>query len=187
MRKLYLVKHARPEIVPGVPAKDWLLSEEGREASSRLAGHFSSTEIKRVAASLEPKALETGRILAERLGVPFSTVPNLHEHRRESTEWVADKRRWEGMIRDFFRHPFELVFGEETADAAHSRFASAVQNVMNAVSGDAIIACHGTVITLLVARANQLDELEFWKRLGLPSVVEVEWPGLRLLDVIEQV
>lgn len=200
MRNLWLIKHAQPEIVSGLPAKDWKLSAEGYRQSERLAerlvkphsgpasaGTQRDAELEQVVASLEPKAYETGRILAQRLGIPFSSAPDLHEHRRESTEWIAERARWEALVKRFFDFPTELVFGEETADEAHSRFSQAVRAVMDQTRGNIAIAAHGTVISLLVARANGLDGFELWRRLGLPSAVLVEWPGLRLMRVLERV
>lgn len=185
MRRLYLIKHARPEIVAGAMAKDWLLGEQGQRQAEQLAAYFADKALALVVVSQEAKARETGRILAEKLGLPFSTFPGLHEHRRESTQWVADTARWEAMVQDFFAHPDELVFGEETAHQAHDRFAGAIAELMNQTQGDLAVACHGTVTSLLVSRANGLEPFELWKRLGLPSVVALEWPGLRLLEVLE--
>ena len=175
-----------PEVVAGVPAKAWLLGEKGWAQAEKLAEYFADKPLAAVVGSLEPRALETGRILAEKLGLPFPTFPNLHEHRRESTQWVADTARWEAMVQDFFNRPTELVFGEETADQAHWRFAKAVSQVMDQTQGDVAIACHGTVISLLVGRANPIEPFDLWKCLGLPSVVTVEWPGLPLVDVAER-
>lgn len=185
MRKLYLIKHALPEIMAGVPSRDWLLGAKGQRQAEQLADYFADKAPALVVVSQEAKARETGRILAEALNLPFSTFPGLHEHRRESTAWVADTARWEGMVQDFFRCPGELVFGEETADQAHQRFATAIAELMNQTQGDIAVACHGTVISLLISRANGLEPFGLWKRLGLPSVVVLEWPGLRLLEVLE--
>ncbi|HEU4743187.1 MAG TPA: histidine phosphatase family protein [Meiothermus sp.] len=132
--KLWLVKHAQPEIVAEVPAKDWKLSAEGSRQSECLAERLRDAGLEQVitslepkAHSLEPKAHQTGRILAERLSIPFSSAPDLHEHRRESTEFIGEHARWEEMVREFFASPDQLIFGEETADEAHRRFSRAVR------------------------------------------------------------
>ena len=36
MKPLLLVKHSVPEIVEGMPAREWVLSEEGRERARKL-------------------------------------------------------------------------------------------------------------------------------------------------------
>jgi hypothetical protein len=45
---------------------------------------------------------------------------------------------------------------------------------------------HGTVITLFAAQHAGVAALPFWKRLGMPAIVIVSLPELRLLEVIEQ-
>jgi hypothetical protein len=42
-------------------------------------------------------------------------------------------------------------------------------------------------MTLLIARANGLDPVPFWKSLGLPAFAVLSLPGLRLLEVVENV
>ncbi len=188
MPRLFLIKHAKPKIVAEIPAKDWLLSDEGREASVRLAGILKTSDISWVVTSTEPKAQETGRILAVELGLPYSSEPDLHEHARASTLLIPDLHQWQALVQRFFAKPAELVFGEETADQAHSRFATALKAAMGKYPGQSLaVVAHGTVISLLVSRANDTDGFALWKRLGLPSVVEVEWPNLRLIRVIEEV
>jgi broad specificity phosphatase PhoE len=58
---------------------------------------------------------------------------------------------------------------------------------MDQIRGNIAIVAHGTVISLLVAAANGLDGFELWRRLGLPSALLVEWPGLKRVRVLEQV
>jgi len=49
------------------------------------------------------------------------------------------------------------------------------------------IVAHGTVMTLLVAAANQLDPLVFWSRLGLPAYVVLDLPDYRMREIVERV
>lgn len=186
MPRLFLIKHAKPQIVAEVSAKDWRLSDEGREASARLADHLRDFGITWVVTSTEAKAWETGLILAEKLGLSCSSEPNLYEHARASTQWISDPQEWHSLVERFFAQPTDLVFGEETADGAHSRFATALrETVMKYPNQSLALVAHGTVISLLVSRANQLDGFGLWKRLGLPSWVEVEWPSLYLKAIGE--
>src|SRR5687768_5455394 len=84
MRKLILVKHAPPEVVPGVPPEQWALSEKGRGLCAPLADALAPHEPTVVVSSEEPKAAETARLVAERLSVPWKTSPGLHEHDRSN-------------------------------------------------------------------------------------------------------
>lgn len=186
MRRLFLIKHALPVIVPGTPAHLWELSEEGREQALRLASLLALRDLSCVVASEEPKARDTGRIVAEKLGVPFFSYPGLHEHPRATVPYGSTAEFANG-VRAFFARPSELVLGEETADQSHSRFRDAIQEVMQQSAGNVAVATHGTVITLLVARANGLGEFSFWGTLGLPALVEVSWPELKLVGVTKKI
>ena len=42
-------------------------------------------------------------------------------------------------------------------------------------------------MTLLIARANRLDPIPFWKSLGLPAFAILSLPDLKLLEVVEKV
>lgn len=187
-RRLFLIKHGRPRVVPELPARQWTLCDEGLRQSERLAQWFKAHLPTQVVSSLEPKARETGKVLASRLKLPFSPAPNLHEHQRENEPYFPDAAQFEARLRDFFAEPSRLTFGEETADQAHSRFAQAVKKVMEEyLIDDVALVAHGTVITLLVSRANGLSPFPLWKALGFCGVIEVEWPSLKLVRVMERI
>lgn len=181
MRKLFLIKHAKPNIQPDTPAHQWLLSAEGYEQSKQLAWQLTNQGISWVAASDEPKASETGHALAQALGVRFGIAPNLYEHRRTRVRFEKSQERFEAAVWGVFRHPSEQVYGDESADEAHRRFAAAVTDVMINQRDTGAIVAHGTVIALLVSRANGIQPFPFWKALGFLGVVELEWPSLKLI------
>jgi broad specificity phosphatase PhoE len=188
MRKLILVKHSLPEIVSDLPANQWRLSDTGRLRCKRLAERLATYNPDVIVASLEPKAAETGRIVASRLGKPFETAENLHEHDRSNVRLFDTKEQFEARVASFFENPQRLVFGRETADDAHRRFAEAVAGVIGKYpSGNLAVVTHGTVMTLLVARAVGLAPFPFWKQLGLPSFVVLSLPKFDLLTVVENV
>jgi broad specificity phosphatase PhoE len=187
-RRLILVKHALPDIVAGVRASEWHLSDKGRRRCLPLAERLAAYQPTVVISSEEPKAVETGQIVAERLGLPCETTPGLHEHERPTIGFLGTHEQFVAQAVRLFEHPGELVFGSETADQAHARFAAAVAAVLaQHPDGNPVIVSHGTVITLLIARANGLDPVPFWKSLGLPAFAVLSLPGLRLLHVTENV
>lgn len=183
-RKLILVRHSQPEILPDVPARQWQLSDMGRRRCRVLADHLAPYEPGVIVASLESKAISTARIVAEILGTPLEIAPDLHEHDRRNVKFHADEEGFESQVISFFQHPDSLVFGSETADEAHSRFASAVDDVVaHHPTGNLVVVTHGTVMTLFVSRAAALDPVAFWRALGLPSFAVLALPGSELLDV----
>lgn len=173
MSRLVLVKHAMPAIDEDRPSKLWPLSEEGRAAAARLAEKLRGLGPARVAASTEPKAADTGRIIAGTLQAPIVFDDDLVETHRETVGWLP-RIEVEAAIEGLFRRPTELVYGEETGDAAHARFAAAVERARAAAPiGATIIAAHGTVISLWVSRRLGVDPMSFWRSLPLPGAVVV--------------
>ena len=188
MRKLILVRHSLPEMVPDLPANQWRLSDTGRLRCKRLAERLAAYDPDVIVASLEPKATETGRIVANILGKPFKTAVNLHEHDRSNVTPFDTKQQFKAKVARFFENPQRLIFGRETADDAHRRFAKAVTDVIEKYpNGNLAVVTHGTVMTLFVARAAGLEPFSFWKRLGLPSFVVLSLPEFSLLTVVENV
>src|SRR5262249_23572282 len=162
---------AMPQIDPAAPSKEWRLSAEGWGTASRLAHKLAAFGPGRVVASPEPKATDTGRVIAEAIDWPFAIEPGLAEHSRD-TRGVPPQDEVEAKIERLFGEPSALVYGEETADAAHARFAAAIERHRGA---DTLMAvCHGTVITLWVSRRFGLEPMAFWRRLGLPCAVVID-------------
>jgi broad specificity phosphatase PhoE len=187
-RRLILVRHSLPEYVTGVPASQWRLSAEGRRRCEQLAGQLAGHHPATIITSKEAKALETGQIVAEVLGLPLESVEDLHEHERGAVTDLGGQDEFRAQVAHLLEQPGELVMGYETADQAHARFAAAVARVVaQHPSGNVAIVSHGTVMTLFVARANQVDPVPLWRSLGLPAFVVLSLPGMDLLEVVESV
>ncbi len=195
-RKLILVRHSAPQMVVGVPASQWRLSDEGRRRCEALAERLAAYDLAMIVASTEPKAIETGQIVAEALNLPFETAPGLHEHERGVVQTLGSREEFQTQVARLFERPSELVLGHETADQAHARFAQATTHVVeehpsgnpSSPSGRSLaLVSHGTVMTLFIARTNGLDPIPFWKSLGLPAFAVLSLPGFHLLEVAESV
>jgi len=173
-KHLILVKHSSPEIVEGVPAREWHLSDDGRVHARELAGKLIPYQLEVIVSSVEPKARETASILAENLGLEFHVVDGLHEHDRSRSPYYS-KDEFQNLVREFFARPTELIFGNETASEALMRFRQAVDIVLNSHHEQNIIAVsHGTVISLYVSWLIGCDGYDLWKELGLPSFVALD-------------
>ena len=187
-RRLILVRHSLPEFVAGVPASQWRLSAEGRRRCERLAGQLVAYDLAAIVTSEEPKAVETGRIVARILDLPCESAPGLDEHDRGVVKAIGGQDEFRAQVAQLFGRPAELVMGYETADQAHARFATAVNRlVAEHPSGNLAIVSHGTVMTLFIARANHLDPVPFWRSLGLPAFVVLSLPGQGLLELVDSV
>ncbi len=183
---LILIRHSQSQPQPERPASQWPLTAEGRRRCIALAERRGAYALSLIVTSRERKASETGALVAARLALPTAVADGLHEHQREHVGWLSNSA-FEQAVSAFFTQPNELVFGEETADQAGARFDAAVRDVLAAHPDQTVaIVSHGTVMTLFVAQHAGVTGLPFWKRLGMPAIVVLSLPDLRLLDVIEQ-
>jgi len=185
VRKLHLVKHSLPVIDPHEQSSKWRLGPAGSRLAVLVAERLAAADVDAVFSSTEPKAEETGRIIADRLGAPFATAAGLQEQARDAVGWLDSPDAFETAVSMLFAEPDKPVFGDETANQAKARFTAALEQVMSAETGDVAVVSHGTVITLYVAGANHLEPVRLWKQLGLPSLVTVEWPSGNLLEVVD--
>lgn len=187
MRELILVKHAPPEVVPGVPPERWVLSEKGRALCVPLADKLAAHEPAAVVSSEEPKAAEPAQLVAERLGVPWRTAPGLQEHDRSNVPHLPS-REFISMVELFFRHSAELVLGRETADAARERFEAAVRQVVaDQPAGNVAVVSHGTVIALWLAGRQRRTAFDVWRAMGLPSYAVLTLPALELKESVDRI
>ena len=178
MSKLILIKHSQPQIDPFISSREWHLSQEGQLRCKPLADKLATYAPEVIVSSTEPKAIETARIVAERLDKPFEVAQGLHEHDRSNVPFYSPQV-FEQAVATFFQKPDELVFGRETALQAQQRFSQAVERVLAKYRDETVaIVAHGTVITLFVAAHNEIEPFAFWKRLGLPALVVMERVGL---------
>ncbi len=182
MPKLILIKHAPPQVVPGVAPELWTLSEKGRALCVPLAAALAAHQPTVIVSSEEPKAAETAQIVAERLGIPWRTAPGLHEHDRSN---VPHMRSGEfiSLMELFFRKPKELVLGRETAEQAKSRFTVAVRGVADTASNaNVAVVSHGTVISLFLQETERRTPFETWRAMGLPSYAVLGLPSWELIE-----
>jgi broad specificity phosphatase PhoE len=185
--ELILVKHALPEIVPDIPARSWRLGDEGRARSVRLATCLLKHRPDVVVTSDEPKAIETGEIIARTLGIRLRHAAGLHEHDRSTARYLGEDD-FQQTMESFFRVPDTLLFGSETANQARDRFGRAIVQVLAAFPDETVaVVSHGTVMTLFVSDIEGIEPFPFWKRLGLPSFVVLDRTSLRLKLAVDTI
>lgn len=182
MAKLVLVKHAQPRMLAEVNAQRWTLSEAGRASCGWLAAAFEREGVRRVYSSLEPKALETAALAAAALGLDVRPRDGLGENDRTGLPFATQEVH-AARFHAFFDEPAKVSMGTESADAAHARFSAAVRRAVQESDGETLaVVAHGTVITLLISRANGLAPYPLWESLRLPSYVALDpdtlaWDG----------
>jgi len=186
MSFLILVKHSLPVIDPKVPAAYWELSDKGRQRCIPLAAALAVYHPGRVITSREPKAIETGQIVASRLNLPCTPVGDLHEHRRLTLPF-ASRPEFEAGIAQFFAEPDQLVLGEETAVQAATRFGQAIRALIAHFPQETLILIsHGTVISLFYQYVLEADPFPLWRKLGLPAYLVFSLPELDLIEIVAE-
>src|ERR1051325_10745026 len=102
MRKLILIKHARPEVLPAAPSRDWTLSDAGRESCKFLSARLEPLKPDLFITSDEPKAIESGALVADILKKPVRAAEDLHEHDRSNVP-LMDTREFLAQMAIFFK------------------------------------------------------------------------------------
>lgn len=183
MAHLLLVKHALPDIKPGVDAKHWLLGEKGRQQSLLLAERLRPYRPAVVITSNEPKAAETGHIVADVLSLPCRAAPGLHENDRGGFPYFEDLNDLEAALKTFFDESDKRVIGRESAHEAQQRFVQAIEAALEPHPGhDVAIVAHGTVNTLFVVAHNPVVSFDLWKAWPLGGFAVLSRPDFGLLE-----
>ena len=187
MRHLVLIKHARPQVDPAITSEEWRLGKEGTDGAARLIDPLRRFSFDRIYSSNEPKAAQTAQILADGFDKTVKPVADLREHDRRNVPHM-DSREFISHVALFFRDPARLVLGNETADRAYARFAAAVDAIVQREStSDVAIVAHGTVISLFAHRRANQEPFALWRAMGLPSLIVLEIPTWRVIELIERV
>ncbi|MEJ2747587.1 MAG: histidine phosphatase family protein [Anaerolineae bacterium] len=180
-RKFLFIRHAAVAVNPAVPAREWSLSSDGRSRAGLLASQLIPHNPTRIITSDEPKAQETGQIIARELEIPWQTARNLQEHDRQRAPFFTSQEAFETAVARFFHNPGELVLGNETANQTFTRFDTAVHHLLTAYPDDTLaIVTHGTVLTLFLAHYNNFDPIPFWQQIKQPDYFVVSQPSMRL-------
>ena len=181
VRRIVLVRHAKPRIQENIPSSQWKLSPEGAEAATGLAEHLREFQFSHIASSPEPKAVGTAQAIASRIGLAVAIDEGFAEHSRKSVGFVS-RDEVEAGIAALFANPGRLVFGDETANECFYRFQQALDRQVAKSTGDVIAATHGTILSVYVARTLGIDPMPFWRRLGLPCAIVLSGKELRVVQ-----
>jgi broad specificity phosphatase PhoE len=165
---LFLVRHGRPTIVPGVAAERWELDPAGfddvwalRDRLPAGAAWYSSPE---------PKAQQTAQLLTDG---DVGIVEGLREHVRGAA-WIEDR---DAVVERAFAEPDLAAYeGWEPLEECRARVTKAVSGILSAhADEDVVLVGHGTAWTVLVSElTGQPPDVARWRALGLPDVITVD-------------
>jgi broad specificity phosphatase PhoE len=153
-----------------------------------LAQQLIPYDLDLIVTSTELKAIETGELTAQYLGIPYRIESNLQEHARQTAPYFLSKEEFQEAVITLLEKPAKLVFGEETGLQARERFAGGIEAVMKTYPQENIaIVTHGTVLSLFVSHHTGLEIISFWRELGMPAIVAFSYPGMKLLSQINEI
>lgn len=164
---LFLVRHGRPTIVPGVAAERWELDPDGFDDVWALRDRLPAGATWY--SSPEPKAQQTAQLLTDG---DVGVVDALREHVRGAA-WVED---FEATVEKAFAEPSVPAYeGWEPLAACRARVMKAVTGILSAHAGeDVVLVGHGTAWTVLASEVTgQPPDLARWRALGMPDLIQV--------------
>ncbi len=181
------MRHSVPQIVPGIQAAQWHLSKDGIELAELLAKQLEYLEPNIIFSSPEPKAHETGAILAKHLEIPQQTEKDIREHDLSSNK-ILLQSDFEASVSKFFNYPGRLVFGNESAEQTLQRFTGAVNKLrLDIRDKSAILVTHGRILSLFFSEITGVQPYEFWNSIGMPAYAIFELPKLTLIQLVNSV
>jgi broad specificity phosphatase PhoE len=181
MRNLLLIRHAQTRPAAGVRPAEFRLTEAGRASCDSFAEKLIPWNPVVIVTSEEPKARETGQVIAETLGVPVESRPGLEEHHRQAVERIGTQIEFEKAVERIFGEPDRVVYGDESGTEALHRFSKAIDRVLAGYpEGNVAVVTHGTVMALFVAAHNAVEGKVFWRELKMPDLVVLGLPGFSL-------
>ncbi|NPB05576.1 MAG: histidine phosphatase family protein [Aquificae bacterium] len=163
--KVFLLRHGRSEgnelgLFQG--KLDYPLSQEGRRQAERAADFLKNLNLSKVYSSPQKRALETAKVVAERLGLPLEVDGRLREisygilegrRHEEVLAWEA-YRRW---LEDPVRNPLE---GVEDLFEAQRRVADFLKDLSE---DRALVVTHGGIIRVALCTVGGIPLSSLWR------------------------
>ncbi|MBA3874802.1 MAG: histidine phosphatase family protein [Anaerolineae bacterium] len=185
MPHLILIRHSTTQPKAGSSAHDWQLTDEGRRKCLILAERLRPYSIHHLYSSDEPKAVQTAEQVAQELGgLPVTLDEQLRETHRKTAPYFADEIAFVQAIQSAMNRPQQLLYGEETFEAARIRFTEAINRIMVTTRGETLaLVSHATIESLYIANLIDSNPYDIWKLLDMPAYVVFSLPAMRLNEI----
>lgn len=152
MRKLYLIRHGRPDIPQGkrlcLGRTDLPLGTLGRMQAC-LLGQVLEGRVSRVFASPLSRAVQTAEGISREITV-LEGLTELAAGDWDGLDFDEIARRWPALYAARGQNPNLPIPGAEDAAAGQQRFLSAVQEALTTSAGDIAVVAHISVNQLLL-------------------------------------
>jgi broad specificity phosphatase PhoE len=177
-RTLYLIRHAQSQQT-ALPVETWPLSDLGLLQAQRLAEQPFWQDVHIICTSVEPKALQTAQIVAERHDLPVEPSFDLRELRRPG-DFVSD---YEAAVREVLTNPTASVNGWEPAGEAQTRIMTAIERLLMLHESETLaVVSHGLALTLYLAFLTDTQPtLDLWRSISFASAIQVDPEACQIL------
>jgi len=159
MRKIYLIRHGKPDVPEGVRMclgrTDLPLGSLGRLQAALLGAALENTDISAVYCSRLLRSRQTAAFL----GRPVTELPGLEE--MDAGEWDGltfgeIRARWPELYELRGRDPSVSPPGAESRESGLARFSAAVSRALSESAGDLAVVAHASVMQTLLSSAMGL-------------------------------
>lgn len=149
MQKLYLIRHARPDIPLGktrcIGSTDVPLGTLGKLQAAVLGEYLKDVPLEQVWASDLSRAVETARAIHGNV----RCCPDLRE--MDAGDWDGlyfdqIRQRWPEIYEKRGTDPTYPIPGAEPAAKSQARFAAGIRRILEGCGGDVAVVAHATVI-----------------------------------------
>lgn len=147
---LYFITHPDVVIDPAVAITDWRLSDRGRRRMGALAASPWLWTLTALCCSTERKARDGAEILGGLTGLEPVPWADLGENDRSATGYLPPEE-FQATADTFFAEPDRSVRGWARAVDEQARIVAALENLMEAATGDLAVVSHGAVGALALA------------------------------------
>jgi broad specificity phosphatase PhoE len=151
----------------------WVLEPSASGAVARLARQMQTLGGDGVVVSPEPKALETGKMIAGELDIPLLVDPDLREQGGEQIPWIESMEEFQAAVAEHFSRPTHVVLGAESSSAAVDRFEMAVSRA-RIDRRCPVLVSHGRIMCGYMARAVGIDPMSIWPTLLMPDAIMLD-------------
>ncbi len=176
MGPFVLVRHAQPLRDASVPPAEWGLDPTGGGSVADLADALRGLGLDGFRTSSQPKAVQTGRVLADLLGIRSEQDARLNEVRRPEVTSDAD---FVATAKSYLTGG--TVAGWEAQDSVVQRMRQAVVDALEI--GFVGFVSHGTAMSLFVEHLGLAHAWDFSMHLTSPDAWLVEGHALRRLGI----
>jgi 2,3-bisphosphoglycerate-dependent phosphoglycerate mutase len=174
---LYLVRQAHADWEPDDARP---LSEAGRTAARRVANLLSALPIIAIYSSPARRSIDTIALLADRIGLCPTVVPDLRE--RELP--VISASDFDRRVRESWSAPIIATDGGESNSVAQTRALAAVRQFITRHAGQhLVVATHGSLLALILNGLDPAIGHECWQQLSFPDVYELELDRVTLIRI----